>query len=69
MTTKTLTKLSTNPSVPVLPTSRFQGASTRAVHDGAIRSKPYHSLIEPIVQTSTYTFESSNDVCEYMETH
>ncbi len=69
MTTKTFAKLSTNQNVPIVSTPNFQGASTRAVHDGATRIKPYHSLIEPIVQTSTYTFESSSDVCEYMEAH
>ncbi len=50
-------------------TSPFQGPSTRSVHAGARRNKPYHALIEPIVQTSTYTFENSADVCAYMEAH
>jgi cystathionine gamma-synthase len=39
------------------------------VHAGATREKPYHALIEPIVQTATYTFENSADVCEFQEAH
>lgn len=45
------------------------GPSTRAVHAGTTRSKPYHALIEPIVQTATYTFENSADVCAFQEAH
>ena len=55
------------PAAPI-PTSR-QGSSTRSVHAGASREKPYHALIEPIVQTATYTFENSADVCEFQEAH
>lgn len=43
------------------------GASTRAVHSGSNRQKPYHALIEPIVQTATYTFDNSTDLREHME--
>ncbi len=43
------------------------GPSTRAVHSGSSRQKPYHALIEPIVQTATYTFDNSSDLREYME--
>lgn len=45
------------------------GPSTRAVHAGSSRSNPYHALIEPVFHTSTYTFEDTADVCEYMEAH
>ena len=41
--------------------------STRAVHARERRVKPFHALIEPIIQTSTYTFDDMDDVCEYME--
>lgn len=69
MTNNALTKLTPQQDIRFLPGSTFQGPSTRAVHGGEKRKKPYHSLIEPIVQTSTYTFENSSDVCEYMEAH
>jgi cystathionine gamma-synthase len=43
------------------------GESTRAVHGGANRDKVHHSLVEPVVQTATYTFRSTQDVIDYME--
>jgi cystathionine gamma-synthase len=43
------------------------GASTRAVHDGARRDKAYHALNTPIVQTATYTFRDTQDLIDYME--
>jgi cystathionine gamma-synthase len=43
------------------------GASTRAVHDGARRNKAYHALNTPIVQTATYTFRDTQDLIDYME--
>lgn len=44
-----------------------QGLSTRCVHAGATRSKPYHALVEPIVQTSTFMFDDTADVIAYQE--
>lgn len=41
--------------------------STRAVHAGEDRNKPYGSLTTPIIQTSTYTFEDSAAVAKHME--
>lgn len=41
--------------------------ATRAVHAGEERQKPFGSLTTPIVQTSTYTFESSAAVVAHME--
>ena len=35
----------------------FRGESTRAVHGGEVRNKYAQSLINPIVQSATYTFE------------
>jgi len=43
--------------------------STAAVHAGERRAKPYHSLIDPIVPTSTFTFDNTADLVEYMEAH
>jgi cystathionine gamma-synthase len=47
------------------PTSR-RGPSTQAVHGGK-KPNPYHSLIEPVLQTATYTFEDTADLCGFME--
>lgn len=43
------------------------GASTRAVHAGARRDQPQHSLTEPVVQTATYTFRDTADLADFME--
>ncbi len=40
---------------------------TRVVHAGEKRSKPYHALTTPIAQTSTFTFENTRDLVDYME--
>ncbi|PKO04405.1 MAG: cystathionine gamma-synthase [Chloroflexi bacterium HGW-Chloroflexi-3] len=42
-------------------------ASTRSVHAGERRQKPYHSLIDPIVPTSTYVFDSYEDICQFTQ--
>lgn len=41
--------------------------STRVIHAGEKRVKPYHALTTPIVQTSTYTFKNTGDMVDYME--
>lgn len=41
--------------------------STRAVHAGETRTKPYHALTTPIVETSTFTFEDTSDLIGFME--
>ncbi|MBI4790872.1 MAG: PLP-dependent transferase [Chloroflexi bacterium] len=46
-----------------------QGDSTRAVHAGETRRKPHRALVEPLFQTSTYTFDNMADVCAYQEAH
>ena len=40
--------------------------STRTVHAGEDRRKPYGSLTTPIVQTSTYTFEDTAEIMGFM---
>jgi cystathionine gamma-synthase len=40
--------------------------STRAVHAGEERRKPYGALTTPIVQTSTYTFADTAEVMDFM---
>lgn len=52
---------------PTPETATEPGASTNAVHAGSSRERPYHSLIDPVVQTATYTFQSSSDLQEFME--
>lgn len=44
-----------------------QELSTRVVHAGEKRTKPYHALTMPVVQTSTFTFENTADLVGYME--
>jgi cystathionine gamma-synthase len=41
--------------------------STRVVHAGEKRLKPHHAITTPIVQTSTYTFENTQDLIDFME--
>lgn len=47
---------------------RSIGASTLAVHGNRAKN-PYHSLIEPVVHTSTYIFDDTADLCEFKELH
>jgi len=49
--------------------SLISGHSTRSVHAGEVQSKPHHALVDPIFQTSTYTFDSMADVCAFEESH
>jgi cystathionine gamma-synthase len=44
-----------------------QGNSTRSVHAGAKRHKSHSALNTPIYQTATYTFDSTADLCDFME--
>lgn len=44
----------------------FEGFSTKAVHAGKTEERPFHALVDPIVQTSNYTFDSMQDVVEFM---
>lgn len=43
------------------------GSSTRAVHGGTQRQKPFHSLSMPIVQTATYTFANTQELIDFMQ--
>ncbi len=45
------------------------GPSTRAVHGklSQRQTHSHHALITPIVQTATYTFENTADLCQFME--
>ncbi|MBN1991931.1 MAG: aminotransferase class I/II-fold pyridoxal phosphate-dependent enzyme [Anaerolineae bacterium] len=46
-----------------------QHLSTRVVHAGEDRVKPYHALTTPLVQTSTFTFENTRDLVNFQEAH
>ncbi len=50
--------------------SRFAqgGPSTQAVHGGR-RANPYHAVAEPIVQTATYSFKSTAELCAYKDAY
>ncbi len=45
----------------------YKNLSTRVVHAGEKRVKPHHALTTPIVQTSTYTFENTQDLIDFMD--
>ncbi len=45
----------------------WRGTSTLALHAGASRHHPYHSLTPPIIQTATYTFTDTADLVAFME--
>jgi cystathionine gamma-synthase len=40
--------------------------STKVVHAGEERRKPYGALTTPIIQTSTYTFEDTAEILDFM---
>ena len=44
-----------------------EGTSTRAVHAGEARRKPYGAITTPIAQTSTYTFENTAAVLAFVQ--
>jgi len=46
--------------------NRKQEESTKAVHAGELREKAHHALIDPIVQTSNFTFPNSQAVRDFM---
>jgi len=44
-----------------------QGSSTVAVHAGTQRPNAHHALTPPVVQTATYTFADTADLCDFMD--
>lgn len=64
LATETRPALLPAPGQPVQPEP---GPSTAAVHAGRRAANPYHSLTEPVVQTATYTFEDTADLCAFQE--
>ncbi len=49
------------------PHGQPPGPSTQAVHGGEPRTKPAHAITVPIVQTATYTFADSQELCDHFE--
>jgi cystathionine gamma-synthase len=43
------------------------GPSTAAVHAGTAHPHAYHSLTVPVVQTATYTFKDTAELCAFQE--
>lgn len=43
------------------------GNSTQAVHAGVSRQKPHNALNTPIVQSATFTFRDTADLCDFMD--
>ncbi len=68
-----MTQLTADDPTPPLPAaagaSAFSGPSSRSVHSGEARIKPGHALVDPVFQTSTYTFDNMADVCTYQQAH
>lgn len=46
---------------------KTKGPSTRAVHGGVKRDKGQHSLTTPIVQSATYPFKNTADLCDFLD--
>lgn len=46
---------------------RNNNIDTSSVHGGENRDKYAHSITNPIVQASTYTFSDTHELCQYME--
>lgn len=56
----------TSKSAPQNDANR-QGDSTLAVHAGELRQKPTHSITDPIVCSSTFTFQNTDAVISFIE--
>jgi cystathionine gamma-synthase len=65
--TKRTQAVTTPPVAPAAPAR--PGLSTAAVHAGRKGPNAYHSLTVPVVQTATYTFEDTADLCAFQEAH
>ena len=65
--TKSITRRNGNGHRDQKQTEKQPGFSTQALHAGAKRGHPHHSLTPPIIQTATYTFEDTADLIEFMD--
>lgn len=55
------------PALSLAPEQPPPGPATRSLHGGVTRPLPYHSLTTPVVQTATYTFKDTADLCAFMD--
>jgi cystathionine gamma-synthase len=55
------------PPKSAAPSPRRAAPDTLAVHAGEARPKAHDSLTTPIIATSTYTFESTEELCRYFD--
>lgn len=46
---------------------RRRGDGTRSVHAGEERPYPFRSLVHPLIQTATYTFDDTQDLRDFMD--
>ncbi len=67
MTAMTEDRRNGKPTPESRPKEAVSGGSTRAVHAGAGRPYPYHSITMPVVQAATYTFRDTADLRDFME--
>jgi len=65
--TKPATNLSSEPSRGDLPDGFKDDVSTKAVHAGEARQKPGNSITDPIFCASTYTFENTQSIIDFIE--
>jgi cystathionine gamma-synthase len=63
----TTTEIQPHTETPFRQARVKRGASTEAVHAGRAAEYPYHSLNAPVVQTATYTFKDTADLCAFQE--
>ena len=62
------TKLASQPvSGPPEMTGQGTGFSTLSVHAGEQRQKPIHSITDPVVLASTFTFENTQSIIDFLE--
>lgn len=68
-TRETITNPPQNGQAPKSPGVQKAGAATQAVHGRREKRQPnaHHALTTPIVQTATYTFNDTADLCAFME--
>ncbi|MGB1289361.1 MAG: aminotransferase class I/II-fold pyridoxal phosphate-dependent enzyme, partial [Aggregatilineales bacterium] len=45
---------------------KVKGDSTRCIHDGVEREKPFNTITNPIIHNAPYTFKDSTDLDNYM---
>jgi cystathionine gamma-synthase len=68
MVTKTTTTIQGSKKylpVALIDPKQAQGDSTLAIHGGQ-QANPYHSITEPIVQSSAFTFENTQDLQNFL---